>query len=440
MDNDQTTTPKLELAVITPKDLEHLNLLEQEIAGYETKYKDLTIVDENDKDGYEAVVLAIRVLRTKRTGLEAERKSVVAPYNNVVSYVNEKYKGITPKIEAVEKPLKEKKEAIDAIVDKKKEDAKLAEETKINNRVNELINNGAAFDGSYYSIKDDALGISETSIGVVDIRTMSDELFKQVLQTVMDKNERIVTEKKRIENEKKIEEEKKAEQEKKDRELFEQQKKQQQQQQQEFDKKQEEFKQQQEELKRQQDKLETDKKEAATRQLQQRGNQLQELGMSFDFTHNAYVLEDVNVDSATEICLFDDKQWSDLIKKITPVIAERKQAAEEKRLHQLELDRQRTLGNTRFTKLNEIEVTDVAAESLGTMEDDAWTALYDDRKKSFDKKKHDEEMEALSDADKAKSYLQALLAVPVPKIKTRKHNTTVQNMVKQITEVLNSLK
>lgn len=430
---DDTTTPTLELAVITPKDLAHLTELEKEIAGYKEKYKNMAIIDETDKVGYEAVVLAIRVLRTKRTGLESERKSIVAPYNNVVNYVNEKYKSITPQIEAVEKPLKEKKEAIDDIVEKKKEEAKLAEETKINNRVNELIKHGAAFDGSYYSIKDDALGISETSIGVVDIRTMSDELFQQVLQTVIDKNTKIVSEKERIDTEKKEEEEQRLAKEKEERQLFDKQKK-------ELEKQQQKMKEQEAELKLQQDKLEKQKQEAATRQLQQRGNQLQELGMAFDFTHNAYIFEDVNVDSATEICLFDDKQWSDLIKKITPVIAERKQAAEERKQKQLELVRQHTLGNTRLIKLNEIEVTDVTAESLGTMEEEAFGNLYHDRKKAYDKKKHDEEMEALSDADKAKSFLQALLAVPVPKIKTRKHNATVQNMVSQITNELKNFK
>jgi hypothetical protein len=51
----------------------------------------------------------------------------------------------------------------------------------------------------------------------------------------------------------------------------------------------------------------------------------------------------VNVDNATEICLLSDEEWDELVKKITPVIADRKKAAEEKRLHQIELAKQEAL-------------------------------------------------------------------------------------------------
>ena len=53
----------------------------------------------DDKDGYERVRAAIAVLRPKRTGLEAERKSVVKPYNDTVKLINGEYEKITTLIQ-----------------------------------------------------------------------------------------------------------------------------------------------------------------------------------------------------------------------------------------------------------------------------------------------------------------------------------------------------
>jgi hypothetical protein len=67
-----------------------------------------------------------------------------------------------------------------------------------------------------------------------------------------------------------------------------------------------------------------------------RCNQLQLLGMSFNFQHDAYLFQDINVDNKTEICLFDDAEWDALIIRITPVIEQRKKEIEEKRIADIE--------------------------------------------------------------------------------------------------------
>lgn len=101
------------------KDLEHLNKLVEEIEAIKEGYKDLEIEGPEDKAGYELVRAAIGVLRPKRTGLEAERKSVVKPYNDTVKFINGEYEKITTLIQdgpGGETELKAKKEAIDDIV------------------------------------------------------------------------------------------------------------------------------------------------------------------------------------------------------------------------------------------------------------------------------------------------------------------------------------
>lgn len=208
------------LSTITPKDLAHLSELEQQIAQYEEEYKDLVIQGVDDEEGYQKVYAALRTLQPIRTKLDQERKDMGKPYAEVVAFINGKYKAVTEKIQKIEAPLKEERQKID---DAKKEieaeKERLAEQ-KINNRVNSLINAGAIFDSEYYSIKDEQLGISETSIGMVEIRTMTDELFAQFLQIVLDKAAKINAEKQRLEELAKKQQEEKEAADKKEREEF----------------------------------------------------------------------------------------------------------------------------------------------------------------------------------------------------------------------------
>ena len=122
-------TANKDVAVIDQqKDLAHLSELEVEITGLKNSYKDLKIEGVEDKDGYEKVRQAIGVLRPKRTGLEAERKSVVKPYNDFVKHINSQYDVITTLIQegpGGELELKKKKEEVDDILERQKEEEAL---------------------------------------------------------------------------------------------------------------------------------------------------------------------------------------------------------------------------------------------------------------------------------------------------------------------------
>ena len=396
-----------ELAVITPKDLQHLNELEVEIAGYKEQYKDLQITDENDKEGYELVRKAIGVLRPKRTGLEAERKSVVKPYNDVVYMINGKYKEITEKIQEIEAPLKEKKDAIDDILkEKAAEEARLLEE-KINSRIDSLIKSGMVFDGSYYSIS--GPNIPETSIGVVDIRTMSDEIFKQLMDVVVEKNNRILSEKKRIEEAeaaetlrlKQVADQQAAELKKQQDELLEAQK---------------ELKRQQDAIKEAQDKLDRDKKEAEDKAAQaerdrlaaivsKRTKELVALGMEFfvkydEMQYDEMRYEDIRVsmhfietssEGGWEECVADCKAKIE-VKKATDLLEkQRSDAAEADRVEKIRLANEK------------------------------------------------ERMEGLNDKQRLAEFLTSLLQVQSPEFKTKKYKAMAGAVVAGIKECLDNI-
>lgn len=379
-----TTANETPAIIDQQKDLAHLNETVEEIKGLKESYKDLQIEGPDDTEGYEQVRLAIGVLRPKRTGLDRERKDVVRPYNEFVKHINSKYDEITTLIQdgpGGELELKEKKEAVDAVIREQKEAEDRAAEEKINARINELLKH-MEFDGSYYSISAPDLGIPETSIGVVDIRTMSDDLYQNFLQMVSDKAAKITAEKERVaELERKAAADKEAA-DKAEREEFDRKKK-------EFDDQQAAFKKQQDDLKAQQDKLDKDKREAEQREQQTEQNRINEIIRhrsavltSAELTYNpqteSYDYDgEVLVADAAGIADLDDVQWIDLLDKLKAVISGKKFAAEE------------------FLKKQKA----------------------DDEKKKADAE--EERLAGLSDKQKMQEYIDALYNVPVPPLKTK---------------------
>lgn len=384
------------LAVIDQqKDLAHLNEMVAEITGLKEGYKDLTINSIEDKEGYEKVRAAIGVLRPKRTSLEAERKSVVKPYNDFVKHINGQYDTITTLIQegpGGELELKAKKEAIDDILEKEKEAKRLAEEKKINDRINELISKGMVFDGNYYSISAPELDIAETSIGLVDIRTMSDDLYKNFLQIVVDKSAKIAAEKEKLEALAKKQKEEKDAAEKKEREEFAAKKK-------ALDEQEAKIKQQQDEIKKQAEKIEKEKKEQEQNRINNiirhrsavlvgMGLEYNEHGESFDYNR------EVVITYAPTIAEYDDSEWINFIDEIRLLIKKKKEDAEAFLLKKQQEENERL-------------------------------ALQEKERQA-----------GLSDKEKVKEYITALLAVPVPDCKTKTWKNLVGGVVDHIKDNL----
>ena len=209
----ELTTQQEKALVLRKEDLARLNELASKLEKWREEYSTLTIAGISDKEGRENVRKAIATLRTERTSLEDNRKILVAPYNQTLAFVNDKFADAKLKILSIEEPLKEMKKRVDDEEDQIKEQKRLEKAQKLANRVDALTKNGCSFDGEYYSIKDDELGIAETSLGIVDLENMSDELFEKTFKDVVEKNNHITLERERIDEENRIAEEKRKEKE-----------------------------------------------------------------------------------------------------------------------------------------------------------------------------------------------------------------------------------
>jgi unconventional prefoldin RPB5 interactor 1 len=129
-------------------------------------------------------------------------------------------------------------------------------------------------------------------------------------------------------------------------------------------------------------------------------NQIQALGMSFKFDDNAYSVHDVFV-ASLEITTFTDEEWAALIEKITPVIEERKQEAEQKRLAAIEEEKR------------------IAAEAAVKKEQER---VAEEKRKADEKRIQDEAKkaeDALKATDKTKwaSFLKSIEAIQLPDMK-----------------------
>jgi hypothetical protein len=372
-------TANNELVVIDQqKDLAHLEGLIKKITAYKDEYKSLTIEGPDDKEGYEKVRQAIAVLRPLRTGLNKERLEVVRPYNLFVKQLNEKYGEVIEYIQAGdggENSLNKMKDEVDEILEKRKEEKRQAEEKKINDRINELIKNGMEFDGEFYSIKNDELGIPETSIGVVDIRTMSDDLFKNLLQLVIDKNGKITAEKERVAEIARKKKEEEDEQARVAKEKFDQEQK-------ELKEKQEKFDKQQKEFADKQKKFEEEQKAAEQERIngiiRHRGAVLTGMKLVYNPQNESYdYLGEPMVTDATAIHEFSDTDWLNLIETLKNTIKKKDEDAAEFVRKQQEEEAER------------------------------------------ERQKEIERLAGLSDKEKLREYTNALLSVPVPELKSR---------------------
>lgn len=242
------------------------------------------------------------------------------------------------------------------------------------------------FDGSYYSIKDEALGISETSIGVVEIRTMSDELFTQFLQMVMEKTSKISAEKERVEAIAKKQQEEKEAADKKEREEFAAAKK-------ALDEQAAAMKKHQDDIAAAQQKLDNEKREAEAKEKQIEQNRVNDLikhrsavlvgmGMKYNSSGDTYNFEEIEI-STHWLTTATEGAWIESVQETTDAINVKKDAATAKALQE-------------------------QAEQKRKQDEAKYLA-------------EKERLAGMKDIEKMREYLANLMAVPVPEFTTKKY-------------------
>lgn len=165
------------------KSISKLDVNTAKAAKFKEDYSCLSIVDFDDKKGFEAVEAAKKIVRKARTTLEAKRKEVK-------KYFVEVGRGIDAYAAEVNKPIDEVEAHLDAELKKyqewKEADDKRKEEEankKKHERVAALIAAGMVFTGIWYAIGENI------TMDIVTIECMSDVDFDFLLEKV--KNEKI---------------------------------------------------------------------------------------------------------------------------------------------------------------------------------------------------------------------------------------------------------
>lgn len=229
-------------------EISKFSLRDAKIQELKDQYGALTIKDQDDKEGYEAVRVALGIVKGARTGFENKRKELKSDYLKIGTAIDNEAKRLTILIKPLEDALQKEKDRIDDIKEAAKLQKEREEQEKINKRINELIQTGMVFDGTMYSI-------GETiSVDVVTVKNMPEEKYSTLLELVKTTKTKLDA----AENERKEQERLQKEQFEKDQQKLKDE-------QEEFKRKQKELEDKEKELKQKEDdlkkKLEEDEKE-----------------------------------------------------------------------------------------------------------------------------------------------------------------------------------
>lgn len=175
----------------------------------------------------------------------------------------------------------------------------------------------------------------------------------------------------------------------------------------------------QEEIERQQD-IEREKgvalKAKMDAQNKSRSNQLAALGLNYN--GQEYIFQDVNV-HWTEITTMNESEWNELIEKITPVISQRKQDAENKRLAEIEEEKR------------------IAAEAAVKKEQDrvAEATRKEEEKRIQDQAKKEEELLRATDKTKWQNFIAAINAIAIPDMKHPSYRQKIVDAKKFVAKI-----
>ena len=106
------------------------------LAEYREKFTGLSA---DTKEGYEEVRKAIAVCRTTRTGVDKKRKELTEEAREWIDVANSEAKRLIAALEAIEEPLKTKKQAVDDERERVKAEAEAARARKINDRLSRFM-------------------------------------------------------------------------------------------------------------------------------------------------------------------------------------------------------------------------------------------------------------------------------------------------------------
>jgi len=362
------------------------------------KYSELTIKDENDREGYMAVKAAIADLRRTRTGTTKDKKVAKEFFQSALDSIEKKSKWIIAEVSAIEDPLQQRKDEIDAIKEKIREDKKAAQLKQYKDRLSELLSMGAVIVGDNFELNGLRVEVAIVESADEDVyREKIFPIFKSEWQKIEDAKEA----------QRKRDLEAAAEVERQKQELAEQQKK---------------LEEQQKQLQEALNKQRKEKEDARCRQL---GS----LGMTYNLPHSSFLFMDVNV-GMVEIKTLNDDEWTALVSRITPVIEDRKKQQEQARIDEEKKKVRKDLIEQRVKMLSYFEYKHPNPDELGDMSEEKWQLLHSDCRAEYNKREHNkwlekqaqenqEKLDKASDKNKWEAILAHLQATPIVEMKSK---------------------
>ncbi len=195
--NELATIPEADkksiMKVITENDLVKIGTHKKRLTSLKRKYGNgkIKFTHAEDKDMIKLAEDAARDLRKFRIAIDDERKELVAPMNNGVKFVNGKYSPIIDDTKDIEAPIKSIREEFKNAIEAKEKESELLKAQRVNDRVEALLNAGIFFDSEHYTIGSEEFDVPYISLGIVDLETLTDPIFENVLAQVKEKAETI---------------------------------------------------------------------------------------------------------------------------------------------------------------------------------------------------------------------------------------------------------
>lgn len=354
------------------------NVTQAVISGLKEAYGHLKINGIEDKETYLLVKEGRKECKAFRVAAkkicEKGREEAVAIQKAWVA----KQKEVTDQIAAIEDPLEEQERAYEAAVAKEKEDRKRKQEEQLIMRQQVLTNMGALYsDGSFH--------LGEVSFELSVVKESEADIWEEsILPKFKEEYEKVEAE--RIEQER-IKQEREAEMKRQQDELDKKQK--------ELEQKEAELKKAEEEkLKREIDELarkEAEAEEQIRLTIAARCGELQSIGMSSEFPSMDYVYKDVRV-TLDWVKSADKIEWDETIGNIKPDIEQKKAEAEQKRLAEIEAqkeaERKKMLGSSRaqfLAKFGADPKSDFTEGGLALLTGEEWGIVCADWEARYEK-------------------------------------------------------
>lgn len=177
--------PTLSVEDQTKVEVAKFDIARSWIAGKKAEYSSLSINGLEDKEGHDKVKKAWQEVSTKRLLVEKRHAEIKEPYLRISQALDSEKRELTELLKEIEDPLKTMLNSYKLQQEEMKLQKKREEELKLQGRVNEILQNGMSFNGSYYAIGDNI------TIDVVTLKELPDSVYDELLSRIKAEGDKI---------------------------------------------------------------------------------------------------------------------------------------------------------------------------------------------------------------------------------------------------------